>query len=357
MLLYICSFLSVPLYGKLIKSKKILVAIISIQMFLIFALRSELLGVDLISYREYYYSYQSLSFGDIFRNFSLIDNKLGFEFGYVLLNWMVGRLGFDFHGFLVVYAIICVSCVASFIYKYSSDVPMSFMIFMSLGSFVTMFGILRQSLGLAIFLLAIPSIKKKHFIRFLLLILLASLFHRTLLLTFPLYFLDRVRVKRSTYFKMIVCSFLIVLATPLLAKLISNLMTLLDKNYPASSFTWNNMYLVILFFIVLVALFYDFKNDTNENVFHWGFIFALLIQSFTFYYPVFSRISNAIFMNFSCIVLAQAFLFKGRKLTFKGPIRIAIICGLLLLLVYSVNGNKELVPYVPFWNEIATITA
>lgn len=353
MLVYICNFLSVPIYGKLIKSKKLLVAIISLQTFLILALRHELLGVDLVGYREYYYGYQAFSFGDIFNGFSLIENKLGFEFGYVLLNKIVGSLGFDFHGFLVVYAAICILCVSRFIYRYSDDVPMSFMIFFSLGAFVTMFGILRQSLGLAILLFAIPSIKKKHFIRFLLLILLASLFHKTLLLAFPLYFLDRIRVKRSTYFKMIICSFLIISVTPILSNLLVKVMAMFGKNYSSTGFEWNNMYLVILFLTVFVALFYDFENDQNDNVFHWGFIFALLIQSLTFYYPVFSRISNAIFMNFTCIVLAKAFQMKQKDLTFRGPLRFAMICGLLVLFVYSLKGSQEMVPYTAFWQEVS----
>ena len=351
MLVYICHFLSIPIYGKLLKNKKMLVSVIALQTFLIFSLRYELLGVDLLSYREYYYSYQAFSFADIFKNFSLLDNKLGFEFGYVFLNKFAGSLGLDFHGFLVLYAAICIFCVSRFIYKYSEDIPMGFMIFISLGAFVTMFGILRQSLGLAILLFAIPSIKKKHFVRFCLLILLASLFHKTLLFAFPLYFLDKIRVKRSTYFKIILCSFAVVLATPILSVVLSQVMAMLGKNYPATAFTWNNMYLVILLLTVFVALFYDFENDKDDNVFHWGFMFALLIQSLTFYYPVFSRVSNAIFMNFTCVVLAKAFQLKGRELTFRGPIRLAMICGLLVLFVYSLRGNQEMVPYIAFWQK------
>lgn len=344
MLLYICSFLSVPLYGKLIKSKKILVAIISIQMFLIFALNFKPLTGDLITY-EYYYGYiSSFSFENILQSSSLFSGPLGFEFGYVLSNWIFGRLGATFDVFMVVYYAVCVFCVSRFIYKYSDDIPMSYMIFMSLGAFVTMFGILRQSLGLAILLLAIPSIKKKHFIRYLLWILLASLFHKTLLLAIPLYFLDRLRVKRSTYFKMIVCSLVIVAATPIFSMVLSKIIQLLGKDYSPTAFAWNNMYLVIVFLAAFVALFYDFKNDGDDNVFHWGFIFALLIQSLTFYYPVFSRISNAIFMNFTCIVLAKAFQMKGRRLTFRGPLRLAMIGGLLLLFVISLSSTSLIAP-------------
>lgn len=344
MLVYICNFLSVPIYGKLIKSKKLLVAIISLQTFLIFSLNFRPLTGDLITYERYYSYFSSFSFSNILQGSSLFSGPLGFELGYVLSNWIFGRIGLSFDAFMLLYYAVCVFCVSRFIYKYSDDIPMSFMIFISLGAFVTMFGILRQSLGLAIFLFAIPSIKNKHFIRFLILILIASLFHKTLLLAFPLYFLDRIRVKRSTYFKLIICSFIIVAVTPVFSVLFSKVMQLLGKNYPPTAFTWNNMYLVILFLAVFVALFYDFENDQNDNVFHWGFIFALLIQSLTFYYPVFSRISNAIFMNFTCIVLAKAFQMKGRKLIFRAPLRLAMIGGLLVLFVVSLRGTSLISP-------------
>ena len=84
-----------------------------------------------------------------------------------------------------------------------------------------------------------------------------------------------------------VCSFLIIAVTPILSNLLVKVMAMFGKNYSSTGFEWNNMYLVILFLTVFVALFYDFENDQNDNVFHWGFIFALLIQSLTFYYPVF----------------------------------------------------------------------
>ena len=128
------------------------------------------------------------------------------------------------------------------------------------------------------------------------------------------------------------------------SNLLVKVMAMFGKNYSSTGFEWNNMYLVILFLTVFVALFYDFENDQNDNVFHWGFIFALLIQSLTFYYPVFSRISNAIFMNFTCIVLAKAFQMKGRELIFRAPLRLAMIGGLLVLFVISLRGTSLISP-------------
>ena len=351
MILYALNFLSIPVYGRFIKNRKRLVLLICLQLFLILALRVDTLGVDLVGYKIYFDAYKELSFVEIIEGFQCIGNfehGYSMESGFVVLCWIVGKLGFSFHGFLVIYAIICLSSVGVFIYRYCKDIPMAFIVFLTFGAFVTFFGILRQSLGLAILLFAIPYLKKRNLVKFLILIFIAGLFHSTMWLGVPLYFISKINVTKKTYILGILGSFFIVASIPILSPiLIAPVLNLFGKTYEISGFEWNNMYLIIICIAILFTLIYKFENE-DETVFHWGFIFAVMIQSVAFYFPIFSRVSNAVFMNFLCPIFPTFINSLSKK--FSSLIKWVVVILMLALYIYSIDGNN-LIPFIPFWSK------
>ena len=60
MAIYLLNFISIPIYDLLIKNKKKLVLIVSLQLFLILALRADTLGVDLDNYKQFYEFYKTI---------------------------------------------------------------------------------------------------------------------------------------------------------------------------------------------------------------------------------------------------------------------------------------------------------
>ena len=155
MAIFLLNYISIPIYDLLIKKKRAVLLLVTLQMFLILALRADTLGVDLVDYKIFYEHYQTMTFGEIIRGFRPIGGSAhvyGVDSGYVLFNWIIGKLGFSFHSFLVIYAGLVLSSVALFIDRYCEDVGVALATFVSIGGFVSLFGILRQSLALAIFL-------------------------------------------------------------------------------------------------------------------------------------------------------------------------------------------------------------
>ena len=351
MILYALNFLSIPVYGRFIKNRKRLVQLICLQLFLILSLRAETLGVDLVGYAVNFDAYKELSFAEIIKGFRLFgnfDHGYGFESGFVVLCWITGSLGLSFHGFLVVYAAICLTSVGTFIYRYCKDIPMAFMVFLTFGAFVTFFGILRQSLGLAILLFAIPYLKERKFVKFLILIFIAGLFHSTMWLGLPLYFISKINVTRKIFVLGIFGSLFIIAAVPVIFPIqITPVLQLFSKNYEISGFEWNNMYLIIMFITILFTLMYKFE-DKDESVFHWGFLFALMIQSVAFYMPLFSRVSNALFMNFLCVTFPPLINILSKK--FSIIVKWLMVILMLALYIYSIDGNN-LIPFIPFWSK------
>lgn len=350
MAIYLLNFISIPIYDLLIKNKKRLVFIIALQMFLILSLRADTLGVDLDNYKQFYEFYQTLSFGEIMRGFRLIGGSthdLGVESGYVLLNWVVGRLGFSFHSFLVFYAAIVVGSVSLFIYRYCENAALGFATFISLGAFVSFFGILRQSLALAIFLLAIPALERRKPIRFFLIVIIAGLFHQSLFIAAALYFVVKLKANKALYVIFIGASLALTVITPVLYNnVVFPIIVKLGRYYYLNDFEWNNMFAVMM--VLAVFFMFFFKNrERVDNSMQCGFLMSLPLQALAFYLPIFSRLSGAVFFNFVCVLLPNTLSrIENRNQRFQAN-TVAYI-GLLAFYLYTMI-DSVLVPYVPFW--------
>lgn len=350
MAIYLLNFISIPIYDLLIKNKKRLVFIIALQMFLILSLRADTLGVDLDNYKQFYEFYQTLSFGEIMRGFRLIGGSthdLGVESGYVLLNWVVGRLGFSFHSFLVFYAAIVVGSVSLFIYRYCENAALGFATFISLGAFVSFFGILRQSLALAIFLLAIPALERRKPIRFFLIVIIAGLFHQSLFIAAALYFVVKLKANKALYVIFIGASLALTVITPVLYNnVVFPIIVKLGRYYYLNDFEWNNMFAVMM--VLAVFFMFFFKNrEREDNSMQCGFLMSLPLQALAFYLPIFSRLSGAVFFNFVCVLLPNTLSrIENRNQRFQAN-TVAYI-GLLAFYLYTMI-DSVLVPYVPFW--------
>ena len=350
MAIYLLNFISIPIYDLLIKNKKRLVFIIALQMFLILSLRADTLGVDLDNYKQFYEFYQTLSFGEIMRGFRLIGGSthdLGVESGYVLLNWVVGRLGFSFHSFLVFYAAIVVGSVSLFIYRYCENAALGFATFISLGAFVSFFGILRQSLALAIFLLAIPALERRKPIRFFFIVIIAGLFHQSLFIAAVLYFVVKLKANKALYVIFIGASLALTVITPVLYNnVVFPIIVKLGRYYYLNDFEWNNMFAVMM--VLAVFFMFFFKNrEREDNSMQCGFLMSLPLQALAFYLPIFSRLSGAVFFNFVCVLLPNTLSrIENRNQRFQAN-TVAYI-GLLAFYLYTMI-DSVLVPYVPFW--------
>ncbi len=354
MAIYLLNFISIPIYALLIKKKRPIIFLLSLQMFLILALRADTLGVDLENYKIFFNAYREMSFGEIIRGFRPIGGSAhdyGVESGYVLLNWVVAKLGFEFHGFLVVYAAILVTSVAIFIDRYCEDAALGFATFIALGGFITSFGILRQSLGLAVFLFAIPALVERKFWKYCLIVFVAGLFHQSLLIAVLLYFIAKFKANKALYVTVILASIALVVLTPALYNgIIFPILVKLDRYYYISGFEWNNMFALMLLIAVLLMFFFKHERSgkKEDNSMQCGYLFAIPLQALAFYMPIFSRLAGAVFINFlSPIFSSLVTSLKTESQRIQA--RSIIYVGLFAFHLYTLMIDDVLVPYLPFW--------
>jgi len=134
-------------------------------------------GTDWIPYYRHFSTFSDASFTDY-------DN---FEIGYQYLVWAVTNVWRNYTFFTLILATITYFGIYRSVYKLSNSRPISMV--MLYGSLNAMLGSNRQFLALFFLVLAMKYVIQRKFLRFISFVFLGSLFHKSILVFFPFYFL------------------------------------------------------------------------------------------------------------------------------------------------------------------------
>lgn len=136
----------------------------------------------------YYNAYKSLSNSSLSNFFSRHGNLK--DPVYYFIGLAFSKIGFDFYAWKSLIAFVFVLGLYRQIQYYSANPAISFLTILTLGLYSFTFSGLRQALALSILLYSYPYLKNKKFWRFVLVVVLASLFHSTalvFLVAYPVY--------------------------------------------------------------------------------------------------------------------------------------------------------------------------
>ena len=144
-------------------------------------------GFLLTDWILYYPYYVNLEWGDILNFF--IPDKQGMEPGFALFAMVCKTVSFGNYHFLeFVITCIVLTCIYRFMRRYTGNIALGLMIFLAFNGVGVICNLLRNSLAIGIFLLAIPYIEQRRPLQYYLLCLLALTFHISALVYLPLYF-------------------------------------------------------------------------------------------------------------------------------------------------------------------------
>lgn len=156
-------------------------------LFLLSALRIEV-GNDYITYVQ---NAHEIYVGGI--TVTEIGYNLIVKLLFLLSGYENYLLVFAFFGFVTIYIFL------KAIYDQSESFAMSFMLFMALGIYFRSFTTVRYYLVLAVTLYSLRYVLKKQYIVFILIIVFAALFHKSVLVVIPLYIICSLAWKKWFY--------------------------------------------------------------------------------------------------------------------------------------------------------------
>ncbi len=169
--------------------------VVCAEMILFAGFRALTIGADTSTYLNALTYYKSLPQGEILS--AKLVYPFDFEIGYFFLTKLCAYLNFSSTMFLLLIATMTYVPLITFVYKYSKNPLISVLVYFAFGLFAYSVGLFRQMIALSICLCAVPYIRKRKLIQYLLLCAFASLFHLSALIMIPFYFLNYLDLRKN----------------------------------------------------------------------------------------------------------------------------------------------------------------
>jgi uncharacterized integral membrane protein len=324
------------------RTKKIYCVILGFILFLIAALRSTSVGNDSGQYAWHFYHLQQLDFQGIIDYY---QSELGFYFLVKVLTFISSnhQIMFTFIGALYAYSI------SRFIYKYSKDPMVSFIMLIPMMYFAFSLTGLRQTFAISILLISIDYIIERRLIKYLLIVFLASLFHQSALLFAPAYIIKN---REITFKKILLYLAFIPVVYFLRPFIIATVQYFLYSSYnidlSQSAGGWTTLFVYILILITSIIFKSQLeKEDVNYSLFFSMMYAGTLIQMFVPLEPNIFRVN--MYYNIASIILIPAIL-KTQKDKVSKLIAYTIFFVLMGVQYYMFTFNAAGVqPYKFFW--------
>lgn len=326
--------------------------IMGIIIFFFFSCRSKYVGSgDALFYFNLWERFSNIPFNGL-----PIILGIDLEKGYIVSTWLLSHIFHDGQFIFVFAGIIYTLSICKFIKENVEDYILGFLAFNSFGLFSFFLQGIRQSIAICICLLAINYCKEKKPVKFLVMILIATLFHASAAIFICAYFIYGFKVNYKTVFFVAVLAML----TPNILRLVTNVANMLmNEAYVGGSTetTYGGTMTMIMYTIIIIYLLLLHKETSNEveqeylNFSFNFFMFTIATVFFAarfFYISVFERASYY-FMLFS--IPALEYTEKRYDERSKRIIQIAFIIFFTALAIYKSGPAATVYDYRFFWNE------
>lgn len=314
----------------------------------ILALRSPLCGTDLYSNEgDYFHSFSMMSdysFAEIIH--SAVDSNM--EKGWLIYNKLISCITNDFQVFLAITAGICLILIGFVFYKYSRNVLLSFIVYVSFGLYIFSFSGLRQAMALSITFFSYYLLNNKKYLWFVACVFLASTMHNSaiiFLVALPL-------TKFELSFKRgLICIYLLTGSLFFLRDIVNWVTTVL---FPSRYGNYQDEGGAITMFFVYILLFllsYITKNNNNSKMqfYRWMILCAIVCQSLGFIGSgAITRIGYYFSIFFPLIVIETVADIKNTQ--YRHIVNVAIsIAFILFFYLTTKDGYLNVVPYRFYW--------
>lgn len=335
------------------KNRKAYIIFITILLVLQSGLRNVAVGADTYQYFLIFERVKIQSWSEIINSVvSYYNLDEGKDPGYTVFQKLFQYVSRNYQIYLFFVAILFFSSLGYFIYKNTrrvSDAMFAYVLYSVL--FYSMFSItgIRQTVATAIALWGYELIKRKKLVFFLILIVLASTIHRSVLIFIPLYF---IRNKKALKYLLISCLILL----PFMfyySNIISSFFQAMDSTYSdyqhmesLRPYTYVIMNLVVFF--LGVATYKDSLKQKEYPKTHFWYAALIIATFFTtqvFQIHGFMRVIYY-FSIFNILLIPHIFrLFAGKlKIQINGIRTIGIVLLLLMYIRTSIGSE-----YKFFW--------
>jgi hypothetical protein len=233
---------------------------------------------------NYVFNFTRLGYrADVIESQSFIEN-LKDEPGYYLLQVLANNISSDYWSvLLLIAAVFCVFVLYS-INRYSKNRVLSLFVFITLGYYTFCFNAARQAIALSIYLMALPYLINKKFIKYAIIVCIAALFHKTILIAIPLYFIFTMKYSAKSVSLVLIVSFATAFMLP---KLLTSAMEMESRYTLYAEGHATGGYLLTIFYTLLAIFFICMRAKVpQENRMFYDVYLQMLICGSAIYLVV-----------------------------------------------------------------------
>lgn len=346
--LVILVVISYFLLKKKVKNYKLVYCIlIGIALFLIMAFRDITIGTDLALYVPYF---------NIIKNFSFLETiefcrERDIEVLFYLIDNIVALFSHNENVYVAVLSFPFIFITSRFIYKYSNNALLGFLIFISLNYYCFSFSALRHTMAAVMLVLSYDYLRKRKLIPFIVFVLLATAFHRSAFVFLIAYPISYMKIN----FKQIILISCSIVGALLLKNFILNIIFSIFDSGHYAHYASSDTELSLVFFAInlliyiLMRYLYGKKSNNMENRVFLNLQF--LSVCFAALTPVLAEMIRISFFFgiFACAGLPNAIecsKYESNKKIYYFVIGSILIFYFLNFTLY----NNSLVPYVSLFD-------
>ena len=196
MAIYIVIFIAIFLNGMAFgKRKKWFVVTSFLMLFGVAALRKYTVGIDLLGhYASNYEAFASMSWDQVL-DFVRYSNSY-YDPGFILFMRLIASVSDNVQWFIIVTSAICYGLVGRYIYKFSDDVVLETMMFITTYTYFMYMNIIAQALALSIIMFGMEFLHQKSYVKYALTVLVAACLHSSAIVCFIFIPLNMLRVTK-----------------------------------------------------------------------------------------------------------------------------------------------------------------
>lgn len=353
--IYIVILCAIILLGLLIKpnstqnKKKLYIFIVFGMLTIISAIRSYQVGIDTEQFVNAFKYINRISFENAF--------DVRYEVGFVIFCRIIGLLSQNSQIFIIFTSIIIIPIIGYFIYRNSKNVLMSSFLFVTLNQYAMYMNASRQAIAIAIILIGYEFLKKDKNIKFIICVVLATLFHQTALVMLVLIPIKKMKYSNKSY----IITLVLGVISFLIADKIFDLGVSIFKTYEGyeqsgfyeSSLLAGSVNAVIIFLVLTLGRF--FKGDQDKEYQFLAYMISLLfiIDMTVIKINIFVRLATyfSIFNIIWIPKICSSIKDKNQRMFVEYMIYVCFILYWIIVSIYRPEWYG-VIPYSPFWRVV-----
>lgn len=344
---YILGYIMRP--NKVKENRKVYLIIVFSILTIISAIRNYTVGVDTWQFCGDFVKIGKLTF------FEAME-KTRYEIGFIVLCKILYFISANHQILIIVTSVFIMGAIGLYIYEESTDVIMSSLIFILLNCYAMYMSVMRQAIAISIILIAyVLFFKKNKTLKYIISVVLASLFHSSAIFMVILVLLKDKKFERKYYH----IAILMAIVFFVFSDTIFDIVTMVFPTYAGyknSSFFESNYFASLINAVVAFAFFTygimtnkeDYKDKEKTNFYSFLMLFNFLFYVLTIRINIFARVTT--YFNIFNIIWIPMIIDNLTKNKNSNRI-IMISCITAYWLVVSIYRPEwyGVIPYITFF--------